>query len=432
LLLQEPLQKKFQAKVAIMNGREACATDKPETTVAAILIHRCGKRINMNSFTALHFFTPPIHLVAVFSLIGGSTGLQSSFAAIAGALWPIAIAILGVSFLVLVHEFGHWTMARLFRMGTPVFCIGYGKREWCLILGTVCQTEFRIAPFLIGGGFVRITGTSDRGFDSFPLWQRIVVASAGIIFNISAAAMITFSLFHFIGSEQIRVTNTYVCALSDQVTVAREAGIRSGDIFVSVGDMKIIDASDLTRALQSNEDKPTKVVFSRNGEDVSVMTTPTASGEIGVVPGQHATRFTIKVPVVKAAYYSVTITTKILVGQFQQLGQLMGLVEKPADSPTDSRPVGAIGVIDLGAKSASKGVFDFLLFLVVMSMSLVFINILPLPLFDGGNLLYYLIEGVAGRPVSREIRAKAARLFLVLVIGFSGWALLNDLKHLFH
>src|ERR1700734_334186 len=125
----------------------------------------------------------------------------------------LAAVVLGLMFLIVGHEFGHWIVARLCGMWTPVFSIGFGPRKYSLILGKFWDTEFRLSPIPLGGyvalpemgdetsseEIARSLGTEPRTFKKFPIWQRLLVAVAGVVMNIIIAAVLFFGIFAFKG-----------------------------------------------------------------------------------------------------------------------------------------------------------------------------------------------------------------------------------------
>jgi regulator of sigma E protease len=158
----------------------------------------------MNRFTRL--FTYPVTLALALSFTGGTQAIKSALTTMGGGLPSILAMVLGLCLLITIHEFGHWLVARIFGFKTPVFSIGFGKREWSWVLGTFWETEWRIAPIL-AGGYVSIPELGDETATKedlekaqsstrrFPVWQRICVAAAGVTFNVISAVIMLFALF---------------------------------------------------------------------------------------------------------------------------------------------------------------------------------------------------------------------------------------------
>ncbi|MDX1986684.1 MAG: site-2 protease family protein [Candidatus Obscuribacter sp.] len=387
-------------------------------------------------------FTFPL-LLAAFGLSGGAAYVQDMFAGM-GSLPSIIGMILGLCLLITIHELGHWLVARLCGMQTPVFSIGFGKREWSLVLGKFWETEFRIAPIL-AGGYVSIPelldetslneaakdGDLPKNLRVFPVWQRIAVAAAGVTFNMISAVLMVFVLFTFWGQPDYKVNSTYIRDLSTQVTVARDAGLQPKDQFVSVDGRQVVSPDDLSAALKANKEKPVQVVVKRGSGDVTVTVTPTKDGTIGIVLGANADRIYKEMSVGDAAVNSVKVTGKVLDMTFEGFGMMLGLVEKPANiSDADMEVRGIVGIVQMGAGALGTGAFDFIWFLMVISINLAVMNILPIPVLDGGHIVFFLIEGVTGKPVNPRTKALLSNIFVMLLLALFALGLFNDLKHI--
>ncbi|HMW88466.1 MAG TPA: site-2 protease family protein [Candidatus Obscuribacter sp.] len=387
-------------------------------------------------------FTFPL-LLAAFGLSGGAAYVQDMFAGM-GSLPSIIGMILGLCLLITIHELGHWLVARLCGMQTPVFSIGFGKREWSLVLGKFWETEFRIAPIL-AGGYVSIPelldetslneaakdGELPKNLRVFPVWQRIAVAAAGVTFNMISAVLMVFVLFTFWGQPDYKVNSTYIRDLSTQVTVARDAGLQPKDQFVSVDGRQVVSPDDLSAALKANKEKPVQVVVKRGSGDVTVTVTPTKDGTIGIVLGANAERIYKEMSVGDAAVNSVKVTGKVLDMTFKGFGMMLGLVEKPANiSDADMEVRGIVGIVQMGAGALGTGAFDFIWFLMVISINLAVMNILPIPVLDGGHIVFFLIEGVTGKPVNPRTKALLSNIFVMLLLALFALGLFNDLKHI--
>lgn len=387
--------------------------------------------------------TFPLFLAA-FAFSGGGSMMSDLMAGV-GGLPSIIIMILGLCLLITIHELGHWLVARLCGMQTPVFSIGFGKREWSWVIGKFWETEFRIAPIL-AGGYVSIPelldestlnevakqgGEVPKNFRVFPVWQRIAVAAAGVVFNLVSAVLMLFALFAFQGQPDYKVHHTFIKDLSGQVTTARDAGLQPQDQFVSVDGRKIVAPDDLSQALKDNKGKPVTVVVKRPGGEFTTTVTPNGDGVIGISLGVNAERYYKEMSVGEAAAQSVTVTGRMLDMTVKGFGMMFGLVEKPANiSDADMEVRGIVGIVQMGAGALGSGVFDFVWFLVVISINLAVMNILPVPMLDGGHIVFFLIEGITGKPVNAKTKAVLSNLFFVLLIGLFALGLFNDMKHI--
>ncbi len=113
------------------------------------------------------------------------------------------------------------------------------------------------------------------------------------------------------------------------------------------------------------------------------------------------------------------------------IGMMVGLVPKPANiSDKDMEVRGIVGIVQMGAGALDTGVFDFVWFLVVISLNLAVMNILPIPMLDGGHIVFFLWEGVTGKPVNAAIKARLSNIFVLLLLSLFLLGLFNDLRHI--
>jgi len=375
-------------------------------------------------------------------LLANLSAMFSSMPPVVG----IIVMILSLTFLITIHEGGHWIVARLLGFQTPVFSIGFGPRKWSIVLGRFWNTEFRLSPIL-AGGYVSLPemqdettakelleqqGVDPKGLRFFPVWKRIAVALAGVTFNFIGAVVMLFLVFACLGEPSTRVESTVVKSLTTQVTIAKDAGIQPGDIFVSVGGKTVVSPEDLSKALGASKGQPVAVVVKRGSEDVTVNVTPNQDGHIGVALDVNGKQIYTPVPVTKAASDAGRITTSLLGQTVKGIGMMVGIVPRPAEIPASDMQVrGIVGIVQMGASAFGQGLFNFVWFLVVISVNLIIMNLLPLPVLDGGHVVFFLWEKVSGKPVNAELKGKLYTIFFFLLISVFLLGLFNDLQHIF-
>ncbi len=364
-----------------------------------------------------------------------------------GSIASIAVMVLGLCLLITIHELGHWFVARLFGFQTPVFSIGFGPRKWSIILGKFWDTEFRLAPIL-AGGYVSIPELQDettakellkdnpaiKTLKVFPVWQRICVAAAGVVFNVVSAVIMLWALFAFIGEPSFKVQNTYIKEVSTtQVTIARDAGLQANDKFVSVGGSAVVSPDDLAKAIAANKGRTVEVVVQRGGSNVTVPVTPDQNGKIGVALGVNGEQVFEPVSASKAAVDATKLTGNMIVMTFKGFGMMLGIVDAPPGvTDKDMEVRGIVGIVQMGADALNTGVYSFVWFLVVISINLAVMNILPLPILDGGHIVFFLIEKIrGGKPVDAKFKGRLYTIFGMLLIGLMFYGLFNDMLHIF-
>jgi regulator of sigma E protease len=356
-----------------------------------------------------------------------------------GALPGILSMVAGIMFLILIHEFGHWIVARTLGFQTPVFAIGFGKRSWSLVLGKFWDTEFRLSPILLGG-YVSIPELQDettareslgdqfKSYTFFPVWKRMAVAVAGVVMNILFAIAAIAMLFALIGKPTDSITATRISGLDPAVTIAQDAGLQAGDKFVSIDGNKIVVPSDLVNAVQAKKGQPIHVVVERQGQPVSVDVTPNADGRIGVKIAVDAARTYEKQDAWTATKNGVTTSFSSMWGMLKGFGMMLGIVEKPANIPDAALEMhGIVGIVSVGAQAFDAGIFAFVWMVSMISLNLAIINILPVPMLDGGHMLFFTIEKLRGKPISLETRSRLSNFFALLLFGLMFWGLFNDI-----
>ena len=359
-------------------------------------------------------------------------------ATIGGALPGILSMVAGIMFLILIHEFGHWIVARTLGFQTPVFAIGFGKRSWSLVLGKFWNTEFRLSPILLGG-YVSIPELQDettakeqmgeefKSYNFFPVWKRMAVAVAGVVMNILFAIVAIAMLFALIGEPTTNINATKIRGLDTTVTIAHDAGLQPGDVFVSVDGKTIKVPQDLQNAIAAKKNQPATVVVSRNGQPVEVKLTPNADGRIGIALDVEATRSYEKMDAWTATKTGVSTSFNSMGAMLKGFGMMLGIVEKPAAMPDAALEMhGIVGIVQVGAQAFDQGIFAFVWMVAMISLNLAIINILPIPMLDGGHMLFFTIEKIRGKPISLETRAKLSNFFGLLLLMLMFWGLFND------
>ena len=357
----------------------------------------------------------------------------------------IIVMVLSLTFLITIHEAGHWIVARLLGFQTPVFSIGFGPRKWSIVLGKFWNTEFRLAPIL-AGGYVSLPEMQDettakelleqqgvelKELRFFPVWKRIAVALAGVTFNFIGAVVMLFLVFACMGEPSTKIDSTIVKSLTTQVSIAKDAGIQPGDTFVSVGGKSVVTPDDLSKALGASKGQPVAVVVKRGAQDVTVNVTPNQDGHIGVGLDVNGTQIYVPVPATKAAYDAGRITTSLVGQTVKGFGMMLGIVKRPPEIPADAMQVrGIVGIVQMGASAFGMGIFNFVWFLVVISVNLIVMNLLPLPILDGGHVVFFLWEKVTGKPVDAKVKGRLFTIFFFLLISVFLLGFFNDIQHI--
>jgi len=353
----------------------------------------------------------------------------------------ILAMIAGLTLLIVLHEFGHWFVARMLGFQTPIFSIGFGKPY--IVLFRKWNTEFRLTPWLLGGyvalpemgdestakEFMKANGVDPVNYEhkTFAIWKRSAVAVAGVTMNAIAAIAIVFGLLAFVGKPHYTVTDTFISEVSTTNTIAADAGLKANDVFVAVDGQPVSSPNDVIKLVSAHKGTPVTITVKRGNETHDVTVTPNADGRIGIGIGAHQELSFQKVGVGEAATTSVVYCADLSVQMVKGIGMMIGIVPKPADLPDAATEVhGVIAIVQIGAVAFDAGFYAFLDLLARISIMLAVMNILPIPVLDGGYLMFYALEKLRGKPLNRETEIKIKSVFMMLLLGLMVYALLND------
>lgn len=353
------------------------------------------------------------------------SALVTKFTNLASTLWCnlplIILAILGISFLIVLHEFGHFIFAKLFNVRTPSFSIGFGPR---LLEKKIGETTFALSAIPLGG-YVEMAGsaevgqgeqleahaTDDRSFNAKPYWQKLFIIAAGIVFNLIFAYLALSFLFSQ-GAPCIGSWCEGKPALIGVVnpnSAAEKAGLKPHDTIVGVNNAPTNTIVELTNALEEHIEKPVSIDVLRDGNRITTEITPglQKQGEkrkplLGVTWQVEKMSF---VDSFKAGWSA----TWALVSQ--TAGALKNITKNREGLG------GPLMLICQVTQFAGMGMKMFLFMLAFISINLAVFNVLPLPIFDGGQLLFFTIEAIMRRPLSDKARYTIHYYTWLMVIG---------------
>lgn len=359
-----------------------------------------------------------------------------------------------LSLLVLVHEWGHFIVARKFGVKVDEFGLGLPPRIFGFFKNEQGKWEFvgmrskKVAPKTIWslhliplGGFVKIRGeeggsqNDPTSFVSKKVWQRILIISAGVTMNILLAIVLlsiglavgspqvidndNISKWATVGDTQIRVTTV----LED--SPAQQAGIESPDAIISVDGQVVTSIEQLQGLFEGKLDQSLEVVVERNGEQVLTQVTPiilTETDKVGMGVALVQTGF-VSYPWYIAPVFGVIETFKmigaILFGFFFIIKTLLFSGEMVGEV------YGPIGIAGLIGDAARLGFLYLMQFTAILSIIIAVINFLPFPALDGGRIVFLVIEGIRGKPVNQKIENTvhnvgfALLMILILVVTYN-------------
>ena len=356
------------------------------------------------------------------------------------AFWAFSRTLLAfvvsLGILIFIHEFGHFIAAKLFGVVVERFSLGFGPR---LLGRKVGDTDYRISAFPLGG-YVKMLGESadeeipqqlqPNAFTHQSLPHRMAIVAAGPLSNLLLAVLLYGLIFAFFGLTKPTTDIGSVTPGSP----AAAAGLQANDRVLTVDGVPVHEWGELSEVIQKSGGRSIQLSLQRGEEEISVQVTPeirqtkTILGEevrrplIGIIASNNV--IVEKVNPLKAVYYGIAQTGSMIKLTFVVLGKLI----VGAISPKTL--AGPIGIAQMSGQVAKAGPLAFLSFLALLSINLGILNLLPIPVLDGGHILFFSIEAIRGKPLSMKKREVAQQLGLFLLIVLMVFAFYNDIYRL--
>lgn len=358
------------------------------------------------------------------------------------------IAVLTV--IVFVHEMGHFLVARWCGVRVDAFSIGFGKE----LIGYTDKKQTRWKLCLIPlGGYVKFWGDANEAsfgesdaanhmtddekktyFQGKPLWQKTAVIVAGPFANfIFAIAIFTIFLMS-IGQPLITPRVDDLSAGG----AAEIAGIQKGDIITNINGAEIISFNDLQKHIMFNADKELAITVVRNTENVTLTITPKpyvykdkfdneqTIGRVGIIhnSSQDERRFR-----------TLSFTDAISTGTGEVwfiVKQTLIMIKDLFIGKGDVKQLGGpVKIAQTSGQMASEGILPLVRLAALLSVGIGLFNLFPIPMLDGGHLVFYLIEAITGKPLSPKYMEYAMRIGVTLLLSFFIFVTVNDVMSIF-
>ena len=349
-----------------------------------------------------------------------------------------------ITVVVFFHELGHFSVARLFGVRVETFSIGFGRAlySWTDKAGTLWKISW--VPL---GGYVKFFGDADGAstpdreavarmnaaernvaFPFKPLWQRALIVIAGPVANFVLAFAILAIFFMVVGRM---LTTTDVTAIAPN-SPAAAAGIHAGDVILSIDGETVSGYEEIQQIISVSAGTRLPIVVKRAGRPLTLYATPRETeitdrfnnkikiGQLGIL--NRYPRTFVRLGPVAAAGAAIEEIRDIVSVTFRARTQLF--------KGNASQLSGPIGIAKLSGQVASVSFLALIQLAALLSVSIGLVNLFPIPLLDGGHLLYYACEGVLGRPLGERAQDVGFRLGLAVVLGIFILATWNDLVRL--
>ena len=350
--------------------------------------------------------------------------------------------------VVFFHELGHFLVGRWCGVKVDVFSIGFGPELFGFVDRAGTRWRFAALPL---GGYVKFHG--DLNGASIPdpeslshmpaperaqtlagkaVWQRALIVAAGPAANFILAIVIYTGLFYTYGREVVVPKIAVVVAGS----AAERAGLQAGDVVLQIGGSKISNFGDLQRVVQSHADTPLVFTIERGGmqsdltivpeqKEISTLVGKQRVGILGVQASNNPA---------DARYetYGLVSSVELAGATTWQRVELTGNYFARLFSGRESsdKISGLMRTAEVAGKMAEIGVNALLEVIAIMSISIGLMNLLPVPVLDGGHLVFYAIEALRGRPLSERTQEFGFRIGLIAIVALVLFANFNDIIHM--
>jgi regulator of sigma E protease len=342
------------------------------------------------------------------------------------------VVVLGV--LVFVHELGHYLAARWRHVQVDAFSIGFGRAifSWTDKVGTVWKVAW-----LPLGGYVKLHGQErpedvtdeerakwvpGRTFHGKSVLSRAIVVAAGPVANFVLAIVLFSALFASVG----RPVTVPVVGEVVADSAAAHAGLEAGDRIEAIGSTRIDSFADIQHIIAAHPGERLDLKLQRGSVMMTlpVLTDSRDGGKVGVLGIKGGQVEYVHLDPAQAVVAGVTQTWDVTAQTFAGVAQMIGGSRGTEDLG------GPLRIAQLSGQVAQLGLASLVSFIAVLSVNLGLINLFPIPVLDGGHLLFYLVEAILGRPLPAKAQAAGFRAGLALLAGLFIFATWNDLSHL--
>ncbi len=350
--------------------------------------------------------------------------------------------------IVFFHELGHFVVARWCGVKVETFSVGFGPEIWGFNDSKGTRWKFAWIPL---GGFVKFAGDDNAAsvpdrdqleqlseeeregnFHTKKVWQRAAVVAAGPIANFLLAIVIFAFIFAVVGRQIIAPRVDSVQANS----AASVAGFKADDVILAIGSKKIESFSDMQRIISSSADKELEITVDRQGQTMVLVATPQRKeitdrfgnkiriGLLGIT--RNAAKEEVKI--VKAD----PLTAVVMGGEetyFMIVRTLEYLKDIIVGRESADQLGGPLRIAQISGQVATISFIALLNLAALLSVNIGLINLFPVPMLDGGHLMYYAIEALRGKPLSEGVQDFGFKIGLALVLMLMVFATWNDLVH---
>ena len=352
------------------------------------------------------------------------------------------LIVLGL--LIFVHEFGHFIWAKLFGVKVLKFSLGFGPK---LISKKLGETEYLISAFPLGG-YVKMFGenpgevteetvtTEDvsRSFSMRPVWQRFIIVAGGPLFNLIFAMFLFFFIVLAAGLPQPVETTTISGVGPDSPAAA--AGLLPNDTIVAIDGQQTNRWEDVSMLIKNSSGREVLLTIQRDKDIVEIPVQPSMEITKNIFGEEVGERYMIGIARSEEVQYEKVGFLKAVEAGISQTWSwmyltVMGLVKIIQKVVPASELGGPILIAKIAGERMEAGWINFLYFMAVLSVNLGILNLLPIPILDGGHLVFFSVEAIMRKPINLRTIEILQQVGLVLLGTLMIFVFYNDLLRVF-
>ncbi len=349
--------------------------------------------------------------------------------------------ILVLGLLIFVHELGHFLFAKLFGVRVLKFSLGFGPK----IAGkTIGETEYVISAFPLGG-FVKMFGENpdeqdipqeerEVSFAHKSVAQRFFIVFAGPLFNLLFAIFLFFMVFVFVGVPT--AVDTTRIGKVNAGSPAETGGLRSGDIILQIGESKTHGWLDVLEAVKGSDGKEINLIVKRDRDRLNLRVQPAIDTVKNVFGEDVEQRYMIGIMKADELSYEKGGVVDSFVNACKQTWMyvaltVMGFVKIIQQVVPASEIGGPILIAQIAGEQMKAGWMNLVYFIGLLSVNLGILNLLPIPVLDGGHLVFLTLEGLRRKPLNERAQIFAQQIGIGLLGTLMIFVFYNDIVRLF-
>ena len=345
------------------------------------------------------------------------------------------VVVLGI--LIFFHELGHFLVARLFGVGVEKFSLGFGPKLFGKKIG---RTDYIVSAMPLGG-YVKMVG-ENPGADINPVdipvsfthkhvFKRILIVAAGPFFNFLLAVIIFFGIFQIYGSFILKP----VIGDVTEGSPAQQAGLQKNDQVLEINGLAIKSWEEMAEIITGSRGKSLDLTVRRGESTFAAKVIPKQISAKNIF-GEEIKRYVIGIKSSGDTFVRDLNPFQALSESIIQTWKISKLVVisivKIIQGTVSVKNIGGpIMIAEMAGQQAREGVVNFIFFIALLSVNLGILNILPIPVLDGGHLIFFFIEAATGHPVSIRVRVIAQQAGIFILILLMIFVFYNDIARIF-